>query len=510
MDANPTGVAHALFALAQGETEALAAVQACCGRRMRSVATRLGGPDHADDIVHDALLAVLEAAGRFEPRGQADTAATAWILAVTANVARAHRRREHRRRSAATPELAEGVSTDVDPDLSGDLGASLYALPEADRRLVVARLRDHRDYAELAVERGCSVNALRIRLHRILVDLRARLRRRGYQPILIPCLAGPGGGRVAIPPIPQGSLIMPLTAVATAILTAAVATMVAVVDVPAVEQSPPPAFPELITFTQSDPDIDPPPVERMVRGVHDRAIARLLATQHADGSWLSGGAGSGDPIADTARAVIALSCPYRMTDPVAVSAAADRGLAYLVLAPARGIDQRAWIAAACLQRNYDADSLPAEATRRLIAELTALQAWWDSEATSIVVAGRLDTQAWLVARTLATARDYGHEVTVPELPAAGELLLASEPGCPDRPLLRLMNLWRSEAGDEAMDAYSADLARAFDVLPADDLATSATAAVCARILLSTIYFDPIHLHWHPDQASEDPVVDGDA
>jgi RNA polymerase sigma-70 factor, ECF subfamily len=125
----------------------------------------------ADDVTQDAFMAVMRAAGRYEP-GRA--AATAWLCGIARNVVRRRLARERRLRALEDePDGAALIDGDADPldDLTRaerveSVRRAVLSLPVRYREAVVLCDLHELSYADAAEALGCAVGTVRSRLHR--------------------------------------------------------------------------------------------------------------------------------------------------------------------------------------------------------------------------------------------------------------------------------------------------------------------------------------------------------
>jgi RNA polymerase sigma-70 factor, ECF subfamily len=108
------------------------------------------------------------------------TRPAAWLMTVTANVARDHHRSPQRRLVPVGDELVEPVGTDVadvvianDPD--GVVADAVRRLSPPLRDVIVLRYYEDLDISSIAARLGVHPGTVRTRLHRATAVLRRRL-----------------------------------------------------------------------------------------------------------------------------------------------------------------------------------------------------------------------------------------------------------------------------------------------------------------------------------------------
>jgi RNA polymerase sigma-70 factor (ECF subfamily) len=158
--------------IADGDRDAFAELY----QRHRSIVCRFaahmcGSTSAAEDVVHEAFVAVIESAARYRP-GQTD--ARLWLLGIARNHAR--RARSVRRMLSLQDEEESGASAlTVESDPAGDLDRrrhlislrkAIVALPVRYREVVVLCDLHELSYADAAAALGCAIGTVRSRLHR--------------------------------------------------------------------------------------------------------------------------------------------------------------------------------------------------------------------------------------------------------------------------------------------------------------------------------------------------------
>jgi RNA polymerase sigma-70 factor (ECF subfamily) len=158
--------------IADGDRDAFAELY----QRHRSIVCRFaahmcGSTSAAEDVVHEAFVAVIESAARYRP-GQTD--ARLWLLGIARNHAR--RARSVRRMLSLQDEEESGASAlTFESDPAGDLDRrrhlislrkAIVALPVRYREVVVLCDLHELSYADAAATLGCAIGTVRSRLHR--------------------------------------------------------------------------------------------------------------------------------------------------------------------------------------------------------------------------------------------------------------------------------------------------------------------------------------------------------
>jgi RNA polymerase sigma factor (sigma-70 family) len=136
--------------------------------------------DLAADLAAEVFAAALLAAGRYRPE---HPSALPWLCGIARHKLHESRRRGRtedraRRRLGISPEALEDEDLARVVELAG-AGAAVLALleqlPPAQRRALQARVIEERAYEDIARETGASPAAVRQRVSRALVWLRARI-----------------------------------------------------------------------------------------------------------------------------------------------------------------------------------------------------------------------------------------------------------------------------------------------------------------------------------------------
>jgi RNA polymerase sigma-70 factor (ECF subfamily) len=142
--------------------------------------------DHreAEDVVHDAFIAVVERAEQYRPeRGSV----AAWLITTVRNLALDRMRRRVRRAQIAEEELRnEPVEPPPDPSVlletRGEyaaVNAALARLPTTQRRTLEIAFFEGLSYPEIAARDGVPLGTVKSRAARALAALRAALENPG-------------------------------------------------------------------------------------------------------------------------------------------------------------------------------------------------------------------------------------------------------------------------------------------------------------------------------------------
>jgi RNA polymerase sigma-70 factor (ECF subfamily) len=158
------------------------------GRMMRFAQRQCGDPDRAADAVQDGLLAVVRAL----PQYRGDSAFSTWVFTIVRNAChRRARRRKHEPahldsldqngpddRPLVTPPAAQGpdaAQVVADAELGAALEKALAELDARSREVLLLRDVEGLPAEEVAAILGLGVPAVKSRLHRARVQVRAAL-----------------------------------------------------------------------------------------------------------------------------------------------------------------------------------------------------------------------------------------------------------------------------------------------------------------------------------------------
>ncbi|APR83513.1 RNA polymerase sigma-70 factor [Minicystis rosea] len=138
------------------------------------------GQEEAEDVVHDAFVAIVERADQFRPeRGSV----AAWLVTTVRNLALDRARRRIRRAQITDEELRhEPADPVLDPEslswIEHRRAAVIEALalvPEAQRRTLEIAFFEGLSYPEIAEREGVPLGTVKSRAARALAALRAAL-----------------------------------------------------------------------------------------------------------------------------------------------------------------------------------------------------------------------------------------------------------------------------------------------------------------------------------------------
>ena len=160
-----------------GDTEAFGILVDRHYDRCARIAYRiLGNREDAEEAVQDAFLRAFRALSSYEDRERF----VAWVTRILVNQCRTLRAKTERREAV----FAEGVDPDYAPlhdvavasaDIWPDLDRALMMLPAEQREAVVLRYGDDLTFEEMARITGAGESALKMRVQRAFVRLRAIL-----------------------------------------------------------------------------------------------------------------------------------------------------------------------------------------------------------------------------------------------------------------------------------------------------------------------------------------------
>jgi RNA polymerase sigma-70 factor (ECF subfamily) len=130
---------------------------------------RVGDAGHAEELVQDVFLAILQNASRYEER----SAFRSYLFGIAYRLLLAHRRKH----PDAPPAFASGdlPAASADPDASLWVRRALATLDPAAREVLMLREYDDLSYQEIADLLKIPLNTVRSRLFRARMDIKAAL-----------------------------------------------------------------------------------------------------------------------------------------------------------------------------------------------------------------------------------------------------------------------------------------------------------------------------------------------
>jgi RNA polymerase sigma-70 factor, ECF subfamily len=137
------------------------------GDELLAHARRVAGPEHAEDVVQDALLRALRA----YPRLRHADHLRAWLYRVTTNAAID----AHRSRSREVPTADAGDRLTTDPEELDGFEDLIAELPDTARTALRLRFVEDLEYDVIAGRLQCSPEAARQRVSSAVRTLRQRI-----------------------------------------------------------------------------------------------------------------------------------------------------------------------------------------------------------------------------------------------------------------------------------------------------------------------------------------------
>ena len=175
-DSRNAADAHLLELVASGDRAAFTELYDRFSRPLYATALRiLNDPSEAQDIVHDAFVAVWEKAAAFETsRGTAFS----WALTLTRNRAIDRLRSRRRRAELLDTSVPSDLGLDENSSGPGAAAAALASDQASTIRAAVATLPDDQQHAlKLAFFSGLTQEEIALRLSTPLGTIKARIRR---------------------------------------------------------------------------------------------------------------------------------------------------------------------------------------------------------------------------------------------------------------------------------------------------------------------------------------------
>jgi RNA polymerase sigma-70 factor, ECF subfamily len=173
-DEAPLGDEALMRAVQRGSREAFEALfERYRDALWRFFRRRVPDADRAEELTHDAFVAILQGTTRY--RG--DGAFRSYVFGIAYNILLADRRKASFRRSSplgADPPAAAAT----DPDIELWVRGALEQLDADDREILMLREYDQLSYDEIAHVRSMPLNTVRSRLFRARMALKAALESR--------------------------------------------------------------------------------------------------------------------------------------------------------------------------------------------------------------------------------------------------------------------------------------------------------------------------------------------
>jgi RNA polymerase sigma-70 factor (ECF subfamily) len=156
-----------------GRTGALATLFERHHARLYRYCLRMTGNRHvSEDLVQDAFMRMLKYKATFRD----DSQFAPWMFGIARNACVAHLQRTS---ADQAPELAteQAPEASSDPDPAAEqqnelVRRALLALPVERREVLVLSRYEFKTYDEIARALGCSVGAVKVRVHRAIKQLR--------------------------------------------------------------------------------------------------------------------------------------------------------------------------------------------------------------------------------------------------------------------------------------------------------------------------------------------------
>jgi RNA polymerase sigma-70 factor (ECF subfamily) len=142
--------------------------------RVHSLARRMTGPEHADELTQDVFVRAWEKLGTF--RGEA--AFGTWLHRLAVNLILSRRSRfgvERSRFDGADEALALQPAATARPELAIDFESAIARLPEGARRVFVLHDVEGYRHDEIGELMGIAVGTSKAQLHRARMLLRSHL-----------------------------------------------------------------------------------------------------------------------------------------------------------------------------------------------------------------------------------------------------------------------------------------------------------------------------------------------
>jgi RNA polymerase sigma-70 factor (ECF subfamily) len=147
---------------------------------LRFVRRRVGSAEDAEDVTQEVFANAAAALNA----SKVSSPTLAWLYTVAHRRIADELRRRDRSRTVSLEVVADpaAVETDYGDEVARALRLAVAAMPEGQRRVVLARLVQGRSFAEIAREVGATEDACRTRFMRGLQHLRQEFEKEGLEP----------------------------------------------------------------------------------------------------------------------------------------------------------------------------------------------------------------------------------------------------------------------------------------------------------------------------------------
>ena len=157
-------------ACGRGEAWAMELIYHRYRRRVYGLASRIAGPEDADEVAQEAFVRILRGLPKF--RGDAQLGTWIYRLAVNAALTHVTRRPRHTEGDEVLDNIPAAQTSARDPGLSARLERALVALPAGYRAVLVLHDIEGLSHEECATILECRVGTSKSQLHKA----RARMR----------------------------------------------------------------------------------------------------------------------------------------------------------------------------------------------------------------------------------------------------------------------------------------------------------------------------------------------
>jgi RNA polymerase sigma-70 factor (ECF subfamily) len=147
---------------------------------LRFVRRRVGSAEDAEDVTQEVFANAAAALNG----SKVSSPTLAWLYTVARRRIADELRQRGRSRTVSLEVVADpaAVETDYGDEVARALRLAVAAMPEGQRRVVLARLVQGRSFAEIAREVGATEDACRMRFMRGLQHVREEFEKEGLEP----------------------------------------------------------------------------------------------------------------------------------------------------------------------------------------------------------------------------------------------------------------------------------------------------------------------------------------